>query len=148
MSSKQNRKNGKTTGERNPDGTFATGNSGRPRGARHKVTRAVEELLEGQSEAITQKAVEMALEGDTTALRLCLERVAPAGKDSPVNFDLPHIKSAQAASEAAQAVLQAVSHGEVTPLEGATVMGLVEQYRRVLETTELERRIAALEATK
>ena len=47
-----------------------------------------------------------------------------------------------------QTVLQAVAQGDVTPLEGATVMGLVEQYRRVLETTELERRISALEAAK
>ncbi|NOD88746.1 MULTISPECIES: DUF5681 domain-containing protein [unclassified Ruegeria] len=142
------RNNGTTTDERNPDGTFAPGNSGRPRGARHRVTRAVEDLLEGQSEQITQKAVEMALEGDSTALRLCLERIAPTRKDAPVSFDLPPIKSAADAAKAAQAVLQAVSHGEVTPLEGATVMGLVEQYRRVLETTELERRITALEAAK
>ncbi|MEX0328428.1 MAG: DUF5681 domain-containing protein [Ruegeria sp.] len=148
MTDEPDRNNGTTTDERNPDGTFAPGNSGRPRGARHRITRAVEELLEGQSEQITQKAVEMALEGDSTALRLCLERIAPTRKDAPVNFELPPIKSAEDASEAAQAVLQAVSQGEVTPLEGATVMGLVEQFRRVLETTELERRITALEAKK
>ncbi|WP_253285893.1 MULTISPECIES: DUF5681 domain-containing protein [unclassified Ruegeria] len=148
MMDEPSRNNGTTTDERNPDGTFAPGNSGRPRGARHRITRAVEELLEGQSEQITQKAVELALEGDSTALRLCLERLAPTRKDAPVSFDLPTIKSAEDASEAAQAVLQAVSQGEVTPLEGATVMGLVEQYRRVLETTELERRITALEAAK
>ncbi|KIC44982.1 hypothetical protein RA28_10775 [Ruegeria sp. ANG-S4] len=129
-------------------GKFAQGNPGKPRGTRHRVTRAVEELLEGQSEAITQKAVELALEGDSTALRLCLERIAPTRKDAPVNFELPPIQNAQDASEAAQAVLQAVSQGEVTPLEGATVMGLVEQFRRVLEMTELEHRITALEAKK
>lgn len=130
------------------NGKFAQGNPGKPRGTRHRVTRAVEELLEGQSEQITQKAVELALAGDSTALRLCLERIAPTRKDAPVSFALPPIKSAEDASEAAQAVLQAVSQGEVTPLEGTTVMGLVEQYRRVLETTELERRITALEAAK
>lgn len=130
------------------NGKFAQGNPGKPRGTRHRVTRAVEELLEGQSEVITQKAVDMALEGDSTALRLCLERIAPTRKDAPVNFDLPAIQSAEEASEAAQAVLQAVSQGEITPLEGATIMGLIEQYRRVLETTELEKRITALETQK
>lgn len=144
-----NRKNGDNTDAgRNGDGTFAAGNAGKPKGARHKTSLAIEVLLEGQGEALTQKAVDMALEGDTTALRLCLERIAPARKDAPVSFDLPPIKSAAQASEAAQAVLQAVSNGEVTPLEGATVMGLVEQYRRCLETTELEGRIAALETQK
>lgn len=35
---------------------------------------------------------------------------------------------------------------DLTPLEGASVMALVEGYRKTLETTELESRIAALEA--
>src|SRR6516225_2527129 len=34
----------------------------------------------GQAEALTQKAVEMALGGDTVALKLCLERIYPACK--------------------------------------------------------------------
>ena len=34
------RKNGTTTEGRNPDGTFAAGNPGRPTGARHKTTVA------------------------------------------------------------------------------------------------------------
>ena len=139
---------GVTTEDRNPDGTFSLGNPGRPKGARNRTTRAVEALLEGQSEALTQKAVDMALEGDTTALRLCLERIAPPRKDTPVCFDLPPIYSAVQAAEAAQAVLQAVSSGEITPLEGAAVMGLVEQYRRTLELTEFEERLSALEETQ
>ena len=89
----------------------------------------------------------MALGGDTTALRLCLERIAPARKDAPVQFDLPPIGDASEAAQAAQAVLQAVSEGSVTPLEGAAVMGLVESYRRTLETSELEKRLATLETT-
>jgi hypothetical protein len=65
-----------------------------------------------------------------------------------VSFNLPAIKSAKEASEAAQAVLRAVSIGEVTPLEGATVMGLVERYCKALELSEIEARITALEAQK
>ena len=140
------RKNGPTTEGRNADGTFAAGNPGRPTGARHKVTLAIETLLHGQSEALTQKAVDMALEGDTTALRLCLERVAPPRKDVPVSFDLPTMQSAEDAVLGAQAVLTAVSQGTLTPLEATSVMNLVESYRRTLEVTELERRITQLEA--
>ena len=129
-------------------GKFAPGNPGKPRGARHKTTRAVEAILEGQAEALTDKAVEMALGGDNTAMRLCLERIAPARKDSPVQFDLPRMETAEDAAQAAQAVLRAVSDGEITPLEGASVMGLIETYRRTLETTEIEARLTALEKTK
>lgn len=127
-------------------GKFAPGNPGRPKGARHKTTRAIEDLLEGEAEGLTRKAIDMALEGDTTALRLCLERLAPARRDVTVEFDLPHIESAQEAAQAARAVLQAVSDGRMTPSEAATVMALVESFRKTLEMTEIEQRIAALEA--
>ncbi|MEL7802750.1 DUF5681 domain-containing protein [Sulfitobacter pontiacus] len=148
MSKSNDRKNGSKTGERNPDGTFASGNPGRPRGARHKVTQAIEAMLEGQQEALTQAVIDKALEGDVTALRLCLDRIAPARKDAPVSFALPEIETAEDAAKAARAILKAIAQGDVTPLEAATVMAVVEQFRRTLETTEIERRIVALEASK
>ena len=51
--------------------------SGRPKGARNKATLAMEILLDGEADRLTRKVVEMALAGDTTALRLCLERIMP-----------------------------------------------------------------------
>lgn len=130
---------------RNADGRFGAGNSGKPRGTRHKATQAVLALLEGEAEALTRKAVEMALAGDGAALRLCLDRIAPPRKDSPVQFAMPRLTSAHDAAEAAAAVLEGVAGGDLTPAEGAQIMGLVDSYRRSLEVTELEARIAALE---
>ena len=69
-------------------GKFSVGNSGGSRGSRKKATLAIESLLEGQAEALTQTAVKQALEGDSVALRLCIERIAPAPKDQPVSFAL------------------------------------------------------------
>ena len=146
MGEKQmNRNSGTSSEDRNPDGTFAPGNPGKPKGSRHKATQAVEAMLEGQQEALTQAAISKALEGDVTALRLCLDRIAPARKDAPVSFDLPEIETAEDAANAARAILKAVATGDVTPMEAATVMAVVEQFRRTLETTEIERRITALE---
>lgn len=133
---------------RNSDGTFAPGNSGKPRGTRHKVTRAVLDLLDGEAEALTRKAVEMALGGDATAMRLCLERIAPSPKDAPVQFELPAMTGAEDAAAAAASVLQSVSLGELTPVEGAHVMALIETYRRTLELTDIEKRLEQLEANK
>ena len=42
---------------RNTAGKFTSGNSGRPKGARNKKTLAIESLLEGQAEALTQTAI-------------------------------------------------------------------------------------------
>ena len=52
--------------------------AGRPPGSRNPATLAAEVLLEGEAEALTRRAIERAMEGDVTALRLCLERVLPA----------------------------------------------------------------------
>ena len=130
---------------RNTDGTFAAGNPGKPRGTRHKATRAALALLDGEAEALTRQAVTMALDGDGAALRLCLERIAPPRKDAPVQFNLPRMETARDAATAAGAVLEAVAEGELTPTEGAHIMALVETYRRTLETSELEARVTALE---
>lgn len=133
-------KNGRNTARQ-----FTTGNSGKPKGSRNKATLAIESLLQGQAEALTQTAVFKALEGDSVALRLCMERLAPAPKDQPVSFNLPKMNNALDASEAAGSVLTAVSGGELTPIEATRVMGLIDSYRRTLELTEIEQRLQALE---
>lgn len=135
---------------RNTDGTFAAGNSigGKTKGARHRTTLAVEALLEGQHAALTQKAIDKALEGDTVALRLCLDRIAPARKDAPITLDLPPVRSAQDAVDASAAVLAALAAGEVTPDEAGRVMALLTAHKGIVETGDLERRIAALEGEK
>ena len=71
---------------RNTAGQFAAGNAGRPKGSRNRATIAIESLLQGQAEALTQTAITKALEGDSVALRLCMERIAPAPKDQPVSL--------------------------------------------------------------
>jgi hypothetical protein len=126
-------------------GRFGPGNPGRPKGARHKVTVAAQALLDGEAEALTRKAVEMALSGDAAALRLVLERVVPPRKDSPVAFTLPPVTSAADAAAAMASIINAVANGELTPGEASTVAALVEQYRRTLETADIEARISALE---
>ena len=77
---------------RNTDGKFSDGNAGRPKGSRNKATIAIDSLLEGQAEALTQTAISKALDGDSIALRLCMDRIAPPMKDKPVVFPLPKMQ--------------------------------------------------------
>ena len=132
---------------RKTDGKFATGNSlgGSKLGSRHKVTLAVEALLEGQHEALTQAAIDKALQGDGVALRLCLDRIAPPRKDAPISIILPPVSSAADAVVASSALLDAVAAGEVTPGEAGPVMALLVSHKAIVEAGDLERRIAALE---
>jgi len=140
------RNSGEITDQRNADGTFAKGNPGKPRGSRNKATQAVQGLLDASSGQLAQKAIELGLEGDIAALRLCLERICPPRKDISVPFALPDIKNAEGAARGARAIIEAVSVGDLTPVEGASVMGLIDSFRKTLELTEFEARISKLEA--
>ena len=130
---------------RKSDGRFTRGNPGKPSGARHKATQAVEALLNGEAVQLARKAVEMALGGDTTALKLCLDRVAPTRKGRPVVFALPPIQSASDVLAGLQSVLLAVSEGTLTPEEGMSVASLLEVKRRTIEAVDFEARLAQLE---
>jgi Family of unknown function (DUF5681) len=61
---------------------FEPGRSGNPAGklpgTRHRATIAIQSLLDGEAEALTRKAIELALAGDVACLRLCIDRIAPA----------------------------------------------------------------------
>jgi len=127
---------------------FAPGNKfgrGRPRGSRNRATLVLQEMLGQHAEALVKKCVVMALQGDTTALRLCMERLLPPAKHSPVQFKLPPIATAAQLAHAHATILEALSRGQVTPAEAETINNLLETRRRVMETQQLEARLDALE---
>lgn len=103
-----------------------------------------EALLDGQAEALTQKAIDLALTGDMAALRLCLNRVLPPRKDRPVTFTLPPINSAQDAAKVTSAILAAVSTGELTPADAGEISKLVDTYVKAFGTAELADRLERL----
>ena len=131
---------------------FKPGQSGNPngraKGSRNATTRIVEELLDGEAEELVRKAIELGKAGDGPALRMCLDRLLPARKDSPISFDLPPINTVADAKAASASVLTAVAGGEITPSDGAAVMGLLVSHKLIVEATDFEARLSALEANK
>jgi hypothetical protein len=124
----------------------ASGNKkGKPKGARHKATMAAEALLEGEAERLSRKAVKLALAGDVSAIRLCLDRVIPARKDRPVHFELPKMAEAKDAVTASAAIVAAVAAGELTPSEAGELAKVVDGYARTLQAVEFEERLSKLE---
>ena len=124
---------------------FKKGNPGRPSGSRNKVTLAAEILLDGEAEKLTRKAIELALAGDTVALRLCLERIIPARRDRPVRFMFPKKTSGDEIADIMRNVLDSVATGELTPSEAQSVAAVVEGWRRAKEVGEMEDRLSTLE---
>lgn len=144
----RSRKNASKTPGRGPGRPFQRGNPGRPKGARHHATLAAEALLDGEAEGLTRKAVEMALGGDTTALRLCLDRILPPRRERPINFILPSLRKPADAIDALAAITGAVSTTEITPSEAAELAKLVEAFVRTLEANDLDQRLRIIEASK
>ena len=131
---------------RTETGKFAKGNPGRPKGAKHVTTRAIEELMQGEAKAITRKAIQMAKAGDATAMRLCLERIFPLRKGRPVPFALPSVEGVKDIPEAGAAILRAVADGTLSPDEASAIMGVVSAYRQSVEASEIVARLEKLEA--
>src|SRR6516225_9710454 len=99
--------------------TFRPGQSGnpagKPRGARHRATIAAEQLLAGEARALTRRAIELALTGDTTALKLCLDRIAPVRRGGLVRLMLPEITTPTGVTAAVAEVVAEVAAGRISP---------------------------------
>ena len=131
-------------GGRFPEGV--SGNpAGRPRGSKNALTLALEELLDGEAQEITRKAIERAKAGDHHALKLVLDRILPMRRGRPVPFELPEVEGAADVTRAHGAVLKACAAGTLTPEEGAMIASILDAKRRSIEVEEITRRLAVLE---
>lgn len=128
---------------------FAKGKSpnpaGRPKGSRSRAHLTLDAILEGEAEAITRKAIELAKAGDTVALRMCLDRLCPPRRDRHIHFALPPIVSPADAVKASAALVAAVAAGELTPSEAAELGKLVESVTQVITSADLQARLERVE---
>jgi hypothetical protein len=129
---------------------FTKGKSGNPRGrevgCRNRASLAAEVFLDGEADALTRRAVELAIEGDPTALKLCLERILAPRRERVVRFALPPIDSAADIARAMGAVTAAVADGALTPGEAGALAQVVDTFVRAIETSDFDRRLQMLEA--
>jgi hypothetical protein len=131
------------------DTRFKSGKSGnpkgRPQGSRNTATILAQNLLDGQAEALVQKVIDRALEGDMTALKLCIDRLVPCRKDSSINFEFPRIDKFEDLHKLIAAIINAVAGGQLTPTEGELISKPVERFIKIYETAYLEKRLEELE---
>lgn len=134
-----------TTAKKRPPGRWKAGESGNPAG-RKPGTGEVAQIRAAIAERVPElleKLVAQALEGDTAAARLLLERtIAPLKAVEPAQpLTLPDgTLTAQG-----RAVLASVAAGELAPGQGAQLLAAIGSLARVAEVDELAARVAALE---
>jgi hypothetical protein len=128
--------------------------NGRPTGSCNKATMLAEKIFDEKlfgedrkADAIITKAIELAENGDTACIRLCLDRITPPRKDRPVCFELPAMTEVKDSVNASAAIVAAVAAGELTPTEAAELSKVVDGYARTLQAVEFEARLTKLEKT-
>jgi Family of unknown function (DUF5681) len=83
--------------------------AGMPKGTRHRATQLAEKLMKDDAEDIVRAVVNAAKAGDPTAMRLCIERLAPVRKGRPITFDLPPVETAANVANALGAIAGAMA---------------------------------------
>jgi hypothetical protein len=109
--------------------------AGKPKGARHKTTLLAERLMQDDVEKIVSAVLTAARNGDMTAAKIILDRIAPVRRAVP--FDLPRIESKADVVSANAAILAAVADGDLTPGDAAGILKLVRGFARTLEISEV-----------
>src|SRR5438046_8633504 len=85
---------------------------GRPKGIKDKRTELRGMLLQSAPELVA-KLVEMAKDGDATALRICMDRLLPPAKAKDDAVSLPTLTDSLA--DNSRAVIKALGEGDLTP---------------------------------
>ncbi len=95
-------------------------------------TEATERLLDAHAKRIVQRLLELAEKGDPTALRLCLERIMPPLRTSPLHFELPPLTTPADAVAAIAAITAGLADGSLSAAEGAELARMVRIFVEIL----------------
>jgi hypothetical protein len=108
-----------------PKGT--SGNpKGKPVGRKANATLAAEVILDGEDEALTRKAVDLALAGDTFALKLVLDRIIPPRRTRRIELDMGDVAAASGLAHGMTAIIQAMAAGKLAPDEAQAMAGVID----------------------
>jgi hypothetical protein len=103
-----------------------------------------EAKLDEQGPLIISKVIEKALQGDSVALRLCVDRLLPK-RDRPVQFELPPIATLEDGANASEAVVEAAAQGDLSPREANKIMALVMSHMANLQLLNMGERLREVE---
>jgi hypothetical protein len=103
--------------------------AGRPSRAR-QAARVAQGLIGRKTVPLVNKLVELALLGDRTALRLCLDRIAPARREPPIDLDLPAIGNRADLLSALTAIADAAAADALTSSQAAALTRMLIALRQ------------------
>jgi hypothetical protein len=123
---------------------FSRGNAGRKPGSKNRATMVTAALVEGDTQQLLGKAVELAKAGNVVMLKFLLGRILP--RERLITLDLPRMEFADDAVEALGRVMGAVSEGQISPSEAAAMATLINSYTQAIDMADVVKRLDRLEA--
>jgi hypothetical protein len=115
---------------RDANGRFVPGRSGNPLGkkpgTRNRATLLREALKDGEDGAVARVIIDKALSGNSVAARFVIGLLIPRARDRAIELDLPEGARAGELVAAANATVQAMAKGEITPEEALTVTRVLD----------------------
>jgi len=109
--------------------------NGRPRGARNRKHRALEQAARSRALPLLAKVITAAENGDMQAAKIIFDRIWPKPRTAPITCELPKTETPADVRAAMLEVIQRVSRGELTADDGAA---LVAMMRDVLDAHSIK----------
>jgi len=119
--------------------------SGRPPGIADLRTVA-RDLLESRQEDLVRALLDRAVAGDVAALKLALERVYTAPRQSHEAVEIPGLAEANTYAEQAAAVRQALARGQIAPDVAAAILAGIKDAAVAERVDALTNEIADLKS--
>jgi hypothetical protein len=104
-------------------------------------------LLKGEEESLSRRAIELALNGNVQMLQFSLSRILPPPpKDEAIKLEgMPACTDMSSAQVLSSYVLKRLAEGELSPSQANVVSGIVERHVRCLQVSDLEARLTLIE---
>jgi hypothetical protein len=116
-------------------GKFVKGQSGNPVGRPKQESALIRQELAKHSEAIIEKLLSKALDGDLTAIKMILDRIAPPLK--PVSLpSAVQVPEGATLQEIGTAIIQQSINGELDPGEALQLLNALIQLKPVTMADE------------
>jgi len=117
---------------------------GRPKGIIDKRTE-YRQLFQAKAPELIEKAIGMALDGDTASMRLCIERIAPTLKSQDTATTIPNLEKAESLTEKGNVILNTLGSGRLTPSEASSILSALANQAKLSEIDDLTKRVEKLE---
>jgi hypothetical protein len=134
---------------------FKTGQSGNPKGrAKGSLNRRTQlvKLIEPHAEELVAKMIGLALDGDVTALRLCIERLIPKIRHEPIEIELPTNMNEKNLSKFKSELLLAALEGKMSIDDIEKMIKLIDSIHQkqisLPLALEIPKDISPIEASK